>query len=226
MPGGRGRIGLILPANNAAMEYDMWKMAPEGVTIHSTRMKPTRGCEPENVEEFERELKYVSSLLEEVSDIIVYGRTYGTHKHADVIRKAIKKEVIIPEEEVYGLLKELKVKKIWVGTPYVKERTLEEVEYWRSKGFEVVGYDGLGKVKGVDISNTPVFTVYRLVKRNIDRVINADAVYIACTALSTYEAVTYLYEDLGMPVISENTATMWGSLRKLRIKGRIPGINI
>jgi maleate cis-trans isomerase len=38
--------------------------------------------------------------------------------------------------------------------------------------------------------------------------------------------VTYLYEDLGMPVISENTATMWGSLRKLRIKGRIPGINI
>jgi len=118
------------------------------------------------------------------------------------------------------------VKKIWVGTPYVKERTLEEVEYWRSKGFEVIGYDGLGKVKGVEISNTPVFTVYRLVKRNIDRVINADAVYIACTALSTYEAVTYLYEDLGMPVISENTATMWGSLRKLRIKGRIPGINI
>jgi len=43
MPGGRGRIGLILPANNAAMEYDMWKMAPEGVTIHSTRMKAHKG---------------------------------------------------------------------------------------------------------------------------------------------------------------------------------------
>jgi len=122
-------------------------------------------------------------------------------------------------------LKELKVKRIWIGTPYVKERTLEEVDYWKSKGFEVVGYDGLGKVRGIDISNTPTFTIYRLVKRNLNEVLKADAVYIACTALSTYEAVTYLHEDLGMPVISENTAAMWGALRKLRVKGRIPGID-
>lgn len=43
--------------------------------------------------------------------------------------------------------------------------------------------------------NTPRFMIYRLVKGNLDKVLQADAVYIACTALSTYEAVTYLQED-------------------------------
>ena len=65
MPGGRARIGVILPAYIAGMEYDLWKMAPEGVTIHVTRIKPTKGCEPQDVEEFEKELKEAYFLLHE-----------------------------------------------------------------------------------------------------------------------------------------------------------------
>jgi maleate isomerase len=225
MPGGRARIGVILPANNAGMEYDLWKMAPEGVTIHVTRMKPTKGCEPQDVEEFEKELKEAYFLLHEVSDVIIYGRTYGTHKHANVIRKVIN-NVVIPEEEVNELLKLLKVKKLWVGTPYIKERTLEEVEYWKSLGYIIVGYDGLGKVRGIDISNTPIFTIYRLVKKHLNEVREADAVYIACTALSTYEAVQYLHEDLEIPVISENVGAMWGALRRVKVKAKLPGFQL
>ncbi|MFP3202813.1 MAG: arylmalonate decarboxylase [Sulfolobus sp.] len=225
MPGGRARIGVILPANNAGMEYDLWKMAPEGVTIHATRMKPTKGCEPQDVEEFEKELKEAYFLLHEVSDVIIYGRTYGTHKHANVIRKVIN-NVVIPEEEVNELLKLLKVKKLWVGTPYIKERTLEEVEYWKSLGYMIVGYDGLGKVRGIDISNTPIFTIYRLVKKHLNEVREADAVYIACTALSTYEAVQYLHEDLEIPVISENVGAMWGALRRVNVKAKLPGFQL
>ncbi|EWG07911.1 MAG: arylmalonate decarboxylase [Candidatus Aramenus sulfurataquae] len=223
MPGGRGRIGVILPANNAGMEYDLWKMAPEGVTIHVTRMRPTKGCEPSDLDEFERELREAYHLLEEVSDVVIYGRTYGTHKHAHLIRKAIG-NVVIPEEEVVKLLKKLGAKKVWVGTPYVKERTLEEVSWIRENGFEVTGYDGLGKVKGVDISNTPVFTIYRLVKRNLQEVLKADAVYIACTALSAYEAVKHLREDLKMPVVSENAAAMWGALNAIKVNFKVPGV--
>lgn len=225
MPGGRARIGVILPANNAGMEYDLWKMAPEGVTIHVTRMKPTKGCEPQDVEEFEKELKEAYFLLHEVSDVIIYGRTYGTHKHANVIRKVIN-NVVIPEEEVNELLRLLKVKKLWVGTPYIKERTLEEVEYWKSLGYIIVGYDGLGKVRGIDISNTPIFTIYRLVKKHLNEVREADAVYIACTALSTYEAVQYLHEDLEIPVISENVGAMWGALRRVKVKAKLPGFQL
>ena len=225
MPGGRGRIGVIIPANNAAMEYDLWKMAPEGVTIHVTRMKPTKGCEPTDVEAFRQEIKETYYLLHEVSDVIIYGRTYGTHKHGNIIKEIIK-DVVISEEAVVEVLRKLGVKKVWVGTPYIKERTLEEVSWIKSQGFEVTGFDGLGKIKGVDISNTPVFTIYRLVKRNLEDVLKADAAYIACKASSTFEASQYLHEDLGMPIVTENVAAMWKALQKIKLKGITPGFEL
>ncbi len=222
MPGGRGRIGVIVPANNASIEYDLWKMSPEGVTVHSTRTRPTKGCEPTDVEEFKQELRHAHDLLREVSDVIIYGRTYGTHKHASVIREVA--DFVIPEEAVEKILRKLGVKKIWIATPYVKQRTLEEVDYWRSRGFQVTGYDGLNKIRGVDISNTNTFTIYRLVKKHLDNVIQADAVYIACTALATYEVLGYLHEDLGMPIISENSGAMMEALDRLKISSRVPGM--
>ena len=54
----------------------------------------------------------------------------------------------------------------------------------------------------------------------------ADAVYIACTALSTYEAVQYLHEDLEIPVISENVGAMWGALRRVKVKAKLPGFQL
>ena len=32
------RIGLLLPSSNTTMEPDFYSMAPENITIHSTRM--------------------------------------------------------------------------------------------------------------------------------------------------------------------------------------------
>jgi len=37
------------------------------------------------------------------------------------------------------------------------------VEWWKDKGFEIVGFDGLGKIRGIDISNTPTETVKYLI---------------------------------------------------------------
>ncbi len=226
MPGGRGRIGVVIPAGNAGMEYDFWRMAPEGVTVHFTRMRPTKGCEPSDEREFESELKEAFSLLDDVAEVIVYGRTYGTHRHAHVIRRASQKPLVLPEEEAISTLREIGAKRIFVATPYIQKRTMEEVSFFRENGFEVTGQDGLNKVRGVDISNTPVFTIYRLVKRNIDAVRRADAVYIACTALATNEAVKYLHEDLGIPVVSENVVAMMGALRRIGVAFSPPGFSV
>jgi maleate isomerase len=42
---------------------------------------------------------------------------------------------------------------------------------------------------------------------------DADAVFIACTALPTLDVLAPLEADLGKPVVSANQATMWGALR-------------
>ncbi len=223
MPGGRARVGLLLPANNAAMEYDMWKMATEGVTFHSTRLAPTKGCEPEDVNEFRNDLSKAYSLIREVSDAVIYGRSYGSHAHSSIIREVIDKPLVIPEEAAVAALKSVQARRIWLATPYTAERAKEEASFMSSAGFTVVGQADLNKRWGVDISNTPVFTIYRLVKRDLQRVRQADAVYIACTALSTFEAVAYLSEDLNMPVISENVASALALEKALGLRLNIPG---
>ncbi|WP_449462246.1 arylmalonate decarboxylase [Tardisphaera miroshnichenkoae] len=223
MPGGRARIGLLLPANNAAMEYDMWKMAVEGVTFHATRLPPTKGCEPDDLDKFRKDLLAAYSLIREVSDAVIYGRSYGSHAHSSVIREVIDRPLVIPEEAAVSILRSLGAKKIWLATPYTPDRGKEEADYLSSAGFTVVGQADLNKKWGVDISNTPVFTIYRLVKRDVQRVRQADAVYIACTALSTFEAVTYLSEDLAMPIISENVASALALEKLLGLRLNVPG---
>jgi len=92
-----------------------------------------------------------------------------------------------------------------------------------SAGFSITGQADLNKKLGVDISDTPVFTIYRLVKKDLQRVRQADAIYIACTALSTFVAVTYLSEDLRMIVISENVAAALSVEKLLGVRLNVPG---
>ncbi|ABP95441.1 MULTISPECIES: hypothetical protein [Metallosphaera] len=68
------------------------------------------------------------------------------------------------------------------------------------------------------------FTVYRLVKKHIDDIIQADAMYIACTGLATYDVLGYLHGDLGMSIISENSGAMLEALDRLKISYRVPGM--
>ena len=131
---------MIVPANNVALEYDMYRMAPENMSFHSTRIRPSRNCEPDDPVKFRNDLKQAYSLLRRSSNVIVYGRTFGTHKNADIIREVFGRNVIIPEEAVIEYLHESESKSMWLGTPYIKERTDEEKEYFSKKGFHIAEF--------------------------------------------------------------------------------------
>ncbi|WP_252896894.1 hypothetical protein [Metallosphaera hakonensis] len=44
-------------------------------------------------------------------------------------------------------------------------------------------------------------------------------------SLSTYEVNLYLHEDLGLPVISENSGAFLEAMERLHIRYKIPGID-
>jgi maleate isomerase len=45
----------------------------------------------------------------------------------------------------------------------------------------------------------------------------AEAVFLSCTNLPTYDVIPSLEAELGVPVLSANLVTMWAALRQLRI---------
>ncbi len=219
------RIGLIVPANNVAMEYDLYKLAPEGISFHSTRMKPSKGCEPKYPGQFKKELKETYNLLKNISGIIVYGRTYGTHKNIDIIKNVINKKLIIPEIAVMDYLNDNNINKMFIGTPYIKERSIEESKYFMDNNFDVTGYDGLNKVYGLDISNTEENEIMDLLNRNNDKIKDSNAIYLACTALPTYNILNKIRSKYNKNVISENSAILYEISKILNYKFFIPGIN-
>ncbi len=218
------RVGMIVPANNVALEYDMYRMAPENMSFHSTRMRPSRNCEPDDPIKFRNGLKQAYGLLKRASSIIVYGRTYGTHKNAGIIREVFGNNVIIPEEAVIEYLKASGVKSMWLGTPYIKKRTEEEREYFSIKGFFVAGSSGLNKVYALDIANTGMGAIKNMIDKNMRDVKNSEVIYISCTALPTSGILEKLYRVYGKPVISENSAILWKISMITGNPVKIPGL--
>jgi maleate isomerase len=205
------------------MEPEFWRLIPQGVSIHTTRIR----LERVNVEELlsmEKSAEEASRLLATADvDIIVYGCTTGSlvgglgydKKIARIIESASKRPAVTTATAVIEALKKLKAKNIALATPYIDEVNEKEVEFLEKHGFNVVDLKTFRIEKNTEIGKVPPERVYRLV-RSLD-LTHAEAVFISCTNLRTIEVIDPLERDLGLPVISSNTATAWLTLRKLGI---------
>ncbi|MCE4598833.1 MAG: aspartate/glutamate racemase family protein [Desulfurococcales archaeon] len=230
MHGWRARIGLIVPSSNTTMEPEMWKMAPEGVSIHVGRV-PLRMVSVEELSEME---KYSVGEAVKLStadvDLIVYGCTTGSLiggpgydlRLSKLMSKATNRPVVTTATAVVEALRALGATRIAVATPYIEEVNRKEEEFLRYHGFTIVDFKSLGILDNLEIGRVDPGRVYRLVK-SLDYN-SAEAVFISCTNLRTIEVINALEEDLGIPVISSNTATMWYTLKNLKIKS--PGIRV
>ena len=79
MYGWRGRIGLLVPSINTTMETEFWRIAPEGVSVHSARIAGGRHGTPEELRGMENASKQAAADVAMVEpDVVVYGCTSGS----------------------------------------------------------------------------------------------------------------------------------------------------
>jgi maleate cis-trans isomerase len=79
MYGWRGRIGLLVPSINTTMETEFWRIAPEGVSVHSARIAGGRHGTPEELRGMENASKQAAQEVAMVEpDVVVYGCTSGS----------------------------------------------------------------------------------------------------------------------------------------------------
>jgi len=78
MHGWRARIGLIIPSANFNMEPDFYKMTPEGVTTHTSRMLLTETTAQSIVEMEKHAVRAAQELKTAAVEILVFGCTSGS----------------------------------------------------------------------------------------------------------------------------------------------------
>ena len=129
----------------------------------------------------------------------------------------------------------LGVTRVSMATPYHDELNEHERHFLADNGIEVLKMAGLGIGAGGPgeygrIAQVPLDKVYAHA-RSVDHK-DAQALMISCTDFSTLPLIARLESELGIPVITSNTATLWAALRaaitvaplERRARSTMPGV--
>ena len=111
------------------------------------------------------------------------------------------------------------VSNIAFGTPYSEQNTLRCKNLLEEYGFNIVHFGNLPGVQNI-YDETPERAGQLMRQVNAS---GADAIFISGVGMPTIDALDNAERDLGKPIISSITATMWNSLRTAGVKCNIQG---
>lgn len=229
--GWRAKIGLITPSSNNVNEPEFYRLAPDGVTIHTSRVLLTGEMDEASYHRMAAELARAAKELATAEvDIVAYGCTAGSvivplSELTDSMSKQTGTPALVTAGAVVSALRSLGVRRVAMGTPYVDFVNRREVEFLHEHGFEVTRYRGLEL--GHDqqarrcIGHVAPQAVYRMAIE-LDSS-EAEAIFISCANLATLDVIEAIEQALGKPVVTSNTACFWACLRTLRINTGIAG---
>ncbi|HEX2482589.1 MAG TPA: hypothetical protein VHQ69_11965, partial [Methylomirabilota bacterium] len=112
-------------------------------------------------------------------------------------------------------------KRVAVAAPYIDEVCARLRRFLEESGLGVTSLENLG-LRGMAITEVTSPEVMELAKR-ADRP-EAEALFLSCTNLRTFDALEPLEQELGKPVISSNLATMWHAIRLAGLAPRLAGL--
>jgi len=228
----RAKLGFILMSTDLAGESDFFNMAPQDVGIHITRLKTDDYTTNETLS---RHIDFMADAASRIQpdakpDVISYSCTSGSIINGEsTVMKEIQKGApyAIPMTLVTGVvdaLKELNIKKIVVGTPYLDEINKMEKQFLINKGFEVLDIQGLNLETGVSFGKvTPSFWKKFALEINTPE---ADGIFLSCGGIRSLDVIEEIEDITKKPVITSNQAQMWSCLRRAGIKDDIKGFGM
>jgi maleate isomerase len=228
MYGWRGRIGLLVPSINTTMETEFWRIAPEGVSVHSARISGGRHGTPEELRGMEAASKNAARDIANVEpDVVVYGCTSGSFFEGPAWNRKICQQLTeitgAPTVTTAGGMAACLMagghKKVDVVTPYVEVTNERLKQFLKAHGIDTVKLGTFDMLDMFDHAKILPEEIYRKVKEITTP--KSDAVFIACTQLRALEVVDMLERDLGKPVYSAVQASAWQAFEALGIDPQI-----
>lgn len=228
MYGWRGRIGLLVPSINTTMETEFWRIAPEGVSVHSARIAGGRHGTPEELRSMENASKKAAEEVAMVEpDVVVYGCTSGSFfegpewnkKICEQLTAITKAPTITTAGAMAECLSAAGHKKVDVVTPYVQLTNERLKQFLKTFGIDVVKLGAFDMLDMFDHAKIQPEEIYAKVKETTSD--DTEAVFIACTQLRALEVVDMLERDLGQPVYSAVQASAWAAYRAMGVDPQI-----
>ena len=213
-------VGIVVP-HDMALDRELWRWVPGDVSLHLTRTPQSSLAvtvemvadisEPDIVARSVRDLTTTASQVYAyacTSGSFIRG-TSGERELARAMTAAGAPAAVTTSGALLKALTALGVSRVAIATPYDDAITAHLEEFLLDAGVDVHSSANLGLVSG--IQNVPYETTADLIRRADDSA--AQAIFVSCTNLPTYDLIAALEAELDKPVITANQVTMWHSLQ-------------
>lgn len=227
------RIGVINP-HDMALDAELWRWVPVGVSLHCTRLPPHGDKVDLSMVEGLSDPAELAAAARSIAqlrpDAYAYACTSGSFVGGVAAEERISRTIAVaggaPAVTTSGALvkalSELGVQKISVATPYIAQVTARLVDFLAETGVQVVRSAGLGRDRGIE--TIPARETAELVRAVDDP--DSEAIFLSCTNLPTIDVVDELRAELGKPVISANQVTLWAALRAAGASAELTGVPV
>lgn len=222
-------VGVIAPFD-LAMDRELWRWAPDEVTLYLTRTAfvpvPMTVEMASMISDEAAVHSATRDLLSPEPEVVAYACASGSFVDGasgerdliDVMRDAGAPAAVTTSGALVEALQLLGARRLAIATPYVENVTQRLVDFLGEYDLEVVTSVGLGLTGRIwEVTYRQVVDVVRSADRP-----EAEAVYISCTNLPTYEIIGPLEQELGKPVLTANQVTMWAALRRMGLAAVAP----
>ncbi|MCP3798234.1 Asp/Glu/hydantoin racemase [Allokutzneria sp. A3M-2-11 16] len=223
-------IGVIAPFD-LALERELWRWVPMEVSLHLARTP----YEPVPVSmEMARLVSNSAHLAAATRDVlhvepevVAYLCTSGSFVNGVDYERSLCKAIcdagapdaVTTSGALAEVLQQLDLRSVSVITPYDEDLTKSLQSFLTELGVRTVSSDYLGLGGGI----------WKVGYRTIaERILaanhpEAEAIFVSCTNLPTYDLIEPLERRLGKPVLTANQLTMWACLQRMRLPIVGPG---
>ncbi|ACY23261.1 Asp/Glu/hydantoin racemase [Gordonia bronchialis DSM 43247] len=224
-------IGMVCPFD-MALDRELWRWMPDAVSLYFTRTGfidapvDVELCRDlNNHAEITAAVRAVASVGPQAfgyacaSGSFVYGLA-GAVEISNCMRAAGAERAVTTSEALLRALDAMNIGRLAVATPYTSSLTGLLCDFLAESGRSVVSQAGLGRDHRIW---TIPYEVTAALIRAADHP-EADAVFVSCTNLWTYDILAEMEAELGKPVLSANQVTAWATLVDAGVIGgeRIP----
>lgn len=223
-------VGVIVPFD-FAVDRELWRWTPDDVQLHITR---TPFVPSPMTEDMARAISRDAPVRQATRDVLLpepgvvaYACASGSFVDGvageaalvEMMTEVGAPRAVTTSGGVAQALAALRARRVSVVTPYIDALNTLLERFLAAHGVTTVASVGLGLL-GQIWRVSPAEIVHGV--RTVDRP-EADAVFISCTNLTTYDLIVPMERELGKPVITANQATMWAALRTVGIRASGPG---
>lgn len=215
-------IGVVAPFD-FALDRELWRWAPDDVSLYLTRLPyvpvpvtvdmAAALADGANVRRAARDVLAPEPL------VVAYGCASGSFVHGADGERALTAEIlaagapaaVTTSGALAETLRMLDIRRIAVVTPYIDSVTERLHGFLGEHGVSVVSSVGLGLLSHIwKVGYAEVVAAVSMVDRP-----DAEAVFVSCTNVPTYDIIAPLERRLGKPVFTANQVTMCSALRAI-----------